>query len=191
MHPVQLCTAEQYTLAVNVGLAAGIAGPRASGGATGSEEEEGEGEEGAADFLSPRPSRAEQRRQQRRMLRAAGPQAGGAAAAAPGAAEREAEEAGPPGQQRGRRRRQKQPLQEGAGEPGPSEAGEGGSEGSGALVSGDFGYWERHGTGIGGRLLQKWGFKGEGAGLGREGRGIAEPVQAQRRPKALGLGAFK
>ncbi|KAL4436842.1 hypothetical protein ABPG75_003981 [Micractinium tetrahymenae] len=68
--------------------------------------------------------------------------------------------------------------------------GEGGSKGSGrALTSGEYGDFERHTTGIGSKLLAKWGFAGEGAGLGRAQQGRAEPLQAVRRAKRQGLGA--
>ncbi len=40
-------------------------------------------------------------------------------------------------------------------------------------------------------MLAKWGFEGQGAGLGREGQGRAEPIRATMRPKKLGLGASK
>lgn len=40
---------------------------------------------------------------------------------------------------------------------------------------------------IGNRMLQSMGWT-PGAGLGRDGRGISEPVQAIQRPKGLGLG---
>jgi len=33
------------------------------------------------------------------------------------------------------------------------------------------------------------GFGGQGMGLGREGRGMAEPIFAEQRPKRSGLGA--
>lgn len=47
------------------------------------------------------------------------------------------------------------------------------------------------GAGFGSRMLAKWGFEGQGAGLGREGQGRAEPIAATMRPKKLGLGATK
>ncbi|KAI3425887.1 hypothetical protein D9Q98_007860 [Chlorella vulgaris] len=62
--------------------------------------------------------------------------------------------------------------------------------GQSGLVAGDFGYFERHTTGIGSKLLSKWGFGGEGGGLGRQQQGRAEPVVAVRRAKKLGLGAI-
>lgn len=40
---------------------------------------------------------------------------------------------------------------------------------------------------IGNRMLQSMGWT-PGSGLGRDGRGISEPVQAVQRPKGLGLG---
>lgn len=61
--------------------------------------------------------------------------------------------------------------------------------GSSALAMGDFADWERHSTGIGSRLMLKMGWAGSGAGLGRRQHGRAEPVEAQRRGKRVGLGA--
>lgn len=40
---------------------------------------------------------------------------------------------------------------------------------------------------IGNRMLQNMGWT-PGSGLGRDGKGIAEPIQAMQRPKGLGLG---
>lgn len=40
---------------------------------------------------------------------------------------------------------------------------------------------------IGNRMLQSMGWS-PGSGLGRDGKGIAEPIQAVQRPKGLGLG---
>ena len=71
--------------------------------------------------------------------------------------------------------------------PALARSGSGGSDRP--LVAGDYGYFERHTTGIGSKLLAKWGFGGEGAGLGRSQQGRAEPLQAVRRAKKLGLGA--
>jgi hypothetical protein len=71
---------------------------------------------------------------------------------------------------------------------GPSSSADGG-DGERPLVAGDYGFFERHTTGIGSRLLAKWGFAGEGAGLGRQQQGRAEPLQAVQRAKKLGLGA--
>ncbi|KAG1660030.1 hypothetical protein FOA52_010015 [Chlamydomonas sp. UWO 241] len=51
-----------------------------------------------------------------------------------------------------------------------------------------FAGFERHGTGIGSRLMARMGWV-EGAGLGRQQQGRAEPVKASQRPKHLGLGA--
>jgi hypothetical protein len=51
-----------------------------------------------------------------------------------------------------------------------------------------FGAFERHTTGIGSRLLGRWGWQ-QGRGLGREAQGIAEPIRTAARPKNLGLGA--
>ncbi|BDA42299.1 probable zinc finger CCCH-type with G patch domain-containing protein at C-terminar half [Coccomyxa sp. Obi] len=52
-----------------------------------------------------------------------------------------------------------------------------------------FGGFERHTTGFGSRMLAKYGFEGQGAGLGRNSQGRAEPISAVMRPKNLGLGA--
>jgi hypothetical protein len=60
--------------------------------------------------------------------------------------------------------------------------------GASMAVSEHFGRFEKHTTGFGSRMMARMGFK-PGEGLGREGAGIAEPVQAEVRPKALGLGA--
>jgi hypothetical protein len=65
-----------------------------------------------------------------------------------------------------------------------------GSSSMPSSVSGEYACFERHTTGIGSKLLAKWGFGGEGSGLGPEGRkGRAEPLLAAKRPKGLGLGA--
>ena len=52
-----------------------------------------------------------------------------------------------------------------------------------------FGGFEKHTTGYGSRMMAKWGFVGEGAGLGRADQGIAVPIYAVQRPKNRGLGA--
>ena len=39
------------------------------------------------------------------------------------------------------------------------------------------------------RIMAKWGFAGEGSGLGRAQQGAAEPIRAVQRPKNRGLGA--
>lgn len=50
--------------------------------------------------------------------------------------------------------------------------------------------FEKHTTGIGSKLLSKWGFeKGVHTGLGKQNDGIAEPIKVCTRPKCLGLGA--
>lgn len=51
-----------------------------------------------------------------------------------------------------------------------------------------YGKFEQHTTGYGSRMLAKWGFSGQGSGLGRDQQGIAEPIAAVIRPKKLGLG---
>ena len=39
------------------------------------------------------------------------------------------------------------------------------------------------------RIMAKWGFAGEGSGLGRAQQGAAEPIRAVQRPRNRGLGA--
>ncbi|EEF38882.1 zinc finger protein, putative [Ricinus communis] len=50
------------------------------------------------------------------------------------------------------------------------------------------GAFEVHTKGFGSKMMAKMGFV-EGGGLGRDGQGIAEPIEAIQRPKSLGLGA--
>lgn len=69
-----------------------------------------------------------------------------------------------------KRRRKAAPL------PGPTAAGIVGENAQPILESN-----------IGNRMLQSMGWT-PGSGLGRDGRGISEPVQAVQRPKGLGLG---
>ena len=52
-----------------------------------------------------------------------------------------------------------------------------------------FGAFEAHTSGFGSRMLAKMGFQGEGAGAGKDGRGISEPIAASIRGKRVGLGA--
>lgn len=51
-----------------------------------------------------------------------------------------------------------------------------------------YGKFEQHTTGYGSRMLAKWGFQGQGSGLGRDQQGIAEPIHAHVRGKRQGLG---
>jgi hypothetical protein len=51
-----------------------------------------------------------------------------------------------------------------------------------------FGAFEKHTSGVGSKLLAKWGFE-HGSGLGKNGRGMQTPIQVESRPKRLGLGA--
>jgi len=57
-----------------------------------------------------------------------------------------------------------------------------------AQTSLGFGAFEAHTSGFGSRMLLAMGFGGQGMGLGREGRGMAEPIFAEQRPKRSGLG---
>ncbi|KVH88733.1 G-patch domain-containing protein, partial [Cynara cardunculus var. scolymus] len=54
--------------------------------------------------------------------------------------------------------------------------------------SSSYGAFEMHTTGFGSRMMAKMGYV-DGGGLGKDGRGIAEPIEAIQRPKSLGLGA--
>jgi len=51
-----------------------------------------------------------------------------------------------------------------------------------------FGAFEKHTSGVGSKLLAKWGYE-NGSGLGKDGRGMQTPIQVESRPKRLGLGA--
>lgn len=149
------------------GLAAGVA---AAGSGSGRQQHQQPGRKG-------KPGRSKQERR----TRSSGAYAGIAAAAgAP---------AGPTSS--GDDQQQQQHMGLGASADGSARLGSAGGSDSGgrALVSGEYGYFERHTTGIGSKLLAKWGFAGEGAGLGRGQQGRAEPLQAVRRAKKLGLGA--
>lgn len=57
----------------------------------------------------------------------------------------------------------------------------------GAVGSADFCSFEVHTKGFGSKMLAKMGFI-EGGGLGKDGQGRAEPIEAVQRPKSLGLG---
>lgn len=57
------------------------------------------------------------------------------------------------------------------------------------IVPAAIGEFEAHTRGFGSRMMSKMGFV-EGQGLGRDGKGIASPVEAVKRPKSLGLGAY-
>ncbi|XP_071699171.1 uncharacterized protein, partial [Rutidosis leptorrhynchoides] len=54
--------------------------------------------------------------------------------------------------------------------------------------SSSYGAFEMHTTGFGSKMLAKMGYV-DGGGLGKDGSGIAEPIEAIQRPKSLGLGA--
>lgn len=58
------------------------------------------------------------------------------------------------------------------------------------VTSGDFATFEAHTKGFGSRMMAKMGYR-EGLGLGRDKQGIAEPIEAVKRPRSLGLGAHK
>lgn len=64
----------------------------------------------------------------------------------------------------------------------------GGREARRGGESAGFAEFEAHTTGFASRMMAKMGFQA-GAGLGKNAQGIAVPVQAEIRPKLLGLGA--
>lgn len=52
----------------------------------------------------------------------------------------------------------------------------------------EFGHFEAHTRGIGGKLLQQMGYE-KGQGLGKQaGKGLVNPIEVSVRPKGLGLG---
>lgn len=51
----------------------------------------------------------------------------------------------------------------------------------------DIGAFEVHTKGFGSKMMAKMGFV-EGGGLGKEGQGMAQPIEVIKRPKSLGLG---
>ncbi|KAJ0263689.1 hypothetical protein HA466_0021600 [Hirschfeldia incana] len=57
----------------------------------------------------------------------------------------------------------------------------------GASSGADIGAFEVHTRGFGSKMMAKMGFI-EGGGLGKEGKGISQPIEAIQRPKSLGLG---
>ncbi|KAL9683277.1 hypothetical protein QQ045_015097 [Rhodiola kirilowii] len=57
---------------------------------------------------------------------------------------------------------------------------------SNEVTSTSYGAFEAHTTGFGSRIMAKMGFSG--GGLGKDGQGMAEPIEVTKRPKSLGLG---
>ncbi|KAK7329986.1 hypothetical protein VNO77_24170 [Canavalia gladiata] len=57
----------------------------------------------------------------------------------------------------------------------------------GVTGSANIGSFEEHTTGFGSKMMAKMGYM-EGGGLGKNGQGMAEPIEVIRRPKSLGLG---
>ncbi|KAI3443965.1 hypothetical protein Pfo_000630 [Paulownia fortunei] len=56
------------------------------------------------------------------------------------------------------------------------------------LNSVEYGAFEMHTTGFGSKMMAKMGYV-EGGGLGKDGQGMAQPIEVSQRPKSLGLGA--
>ncbi|KAK3025802.1 hypothetical protein RJ639_040708 [Escallonia herrerae] len=61
-------------------------------------------------------------------------------------------------------------------------------ENKGVAGSSEYGAFELHTTGFGSKMMAKMGYI-EGGGLGKDGQGVAEPIEVFQRPKSLGLGA--
>lgn len=61
--------------------------------------------------------------------------------------------------------------------------------GGAAKDSGSFGFWEKHTRGIGSRLMEKMGYV-HGSGLGKEGEGRINPVEAMVFPPGRSLGKW-
>jgi len=59
--------------------------------------------------------------------------------------------------------------------------------GKGVTSSANIGSFEEHTTGFGSKMMAKMGYR-EGGGLGRNGQGMAQPIEVIKRPKSLGLG---
>ncbi|XP_017406506.1 uncharacterized protein LOC108319766 isoform X2 [Vigna angularis] len=57
----------------------------------------------------------------------------------------------------------------------------------GVTNSANIGSFEEHTTGFGSKMMAKMGYM-EGGGLGKNGQGMAQPIEVIQRPKSLGLG---
>ena len=57
----------------------------------------------------------------------------------------------------------------------------------GVASSVNIGSFEAHTTGFGSKMMAKMGYM-EGGGLGKNGQGMAQPIEVIQRPKSLGLG---
>lgn len=60
------------------------------------------------------------------------------------------------------------------------------NKGGGNAASENFGTFELYTKGFGSKMMAKMGF--EGGGLGKDGQGMAAPIEVIKRPKSLGLG---
>ncbi|CAN1764650.1 Tuftelin-interacting protein 11 [Linum perenne] len=69
----------------------------------------------------------------------------------------------------------------------PNEKQEAYDEKALVIDSAKVGAFELHTKGFGSKMMAKMGYI-EGAGLGKDGQGMAAPIQAIQRPKSLGLG---
>lgn len=172
-------------LGLALGIGAEVFGARGLGAPRDSDEE------GDLSALQPKPSKASARKAARRALTGARPPLPPPPPRPPVPASL-LEALGMKGGKRGAGRSKKERKQQRA--AAASDAAWRAAAGPAAAAAlppagGEYGGFERHTTGIGSKLLSKWGFGGAGAGLGREGEGRAEPVEARQRAKGLGLGA--
>lgn len=69
----------------------------------------------------------------------------------------------------------------------PNEADNTHHKNKGGASSTKLGAFEVHTRGFGSRMMAKMGFV-EGQGLGKDGQGMAKPIEVTKRPKSLGLG---
>ncbi|GAU11978.1 hypothetical protein TSUD_196020, partial [Trifolium subterraneum] len=67
------------------------------------------------------------------------------------------------------------------------ETGSANKKGATSSANADIGSFEVHTTGFGSKMMAKMGFT-EGGGLGKNGQGMAQPIEVIQRPKSLGLG---